>query len=44
MVSLAAGDLEAARRAAADAVSADPLGINAPHALAIAGARCLLAG
>ena len=34
-VSLAAGDLEAANREAADAVSADPLGINSPHALAV---------
>ena len=35
MVSLAAGDLEAANLEAADAVRADPLGINSPHALAI---------
>ncbi len=34
-VSLAAGDLEAANREAADAVSADPLGFNSPHALAV---------
>jgi class 3 adenylate cyclase len=41
VVSLAAGDLEAAHREAADAVSADPLGINSPTALAIQ-ARALL--
>ena len=35
MVSLAAGDLEGANLEAADAVRADPLGINSPHALAI---------
>jgi len=40
-VSLAAGDLETAHREAADAVSADPLGINSPNALAIQ-ARALL--
>ena len=34
MVSLAAGDLEAANREAAEAVHADPLGINSPYALA----------
>jgi class 3 adenylate cyclase/tetratricopeptide (TPR) repeat protein len=34
LVSLAAGDLETARREAATAVSADPLGINSPYALA----------
>jgi tetratricopeptide (TPR) repeat protein len=35
LVSLAAGNLDTARREAAEAVSADPLGINSPHALAI---------
>ena len=35
VVSLAAGDIEAARRQAAAAVSADPFGINSPHALAL---------
>src|SRR5208283_4026361 len=35
VVSLAAGDIEAAYRQAADAVSADPRGINSPYALAI---------
>jgi len=33
LVSLAAGDLERARRQAADAVAADPLGINSTYAL-----------
>jgi len=33
LVSLAAGDLETARREAADAVAADPLGINSTYAL-----------
>ncbi len=35
LVNLAAGDLESARREAAEAVSADPSGINTPTALAI---------
>jgi hypothetical protein len=35
LVSLAAGDIETAHREAAGAVSADPLGINSPHGLAI---------
>jgi class 3 adenylate cyclase/tetratricopeptide (TPR) repeat protein len=35
VVSLAGGDVETARREAAAAVSADPLGINSPHALAM---------
>jgi class 3 adenylate cyclase/tetratricopeptide (TPR) repeat protein len=34
LVSLASGDLDTARREAASAVSADPLGINSPYALA----------
>ncbi|MGA3216283.1 MAG: hypothetical protein ABSD97_11425, partial [Acidimicrobiales bacterium] len=35
VVSLAGGDIEAARLEAAAAVSADPFGINSPHALAM---------
>jgi class 3 adenylate cyclase/tetratricopeptide (TPR) repeat protein len=44
LVSLAAGDLEAARRESAEAVSADPLGINAPHALAVQARAALWLG
>jgi len=35
LMNLATGDIEAARRDSAEAVSIDPLGINSPHALAI---------
>ena len=41
LVSLATGDLEAARRESAEAVSADPMGINSPNALAIQARACL---
>ena len=55
LMSLATGDIDAARRAAAEAVSVDPVGINSPRALAIQaraalwlhdidGARAALAG
>jgi hypothetical protein len=40
-VSLAAGDLEAARREAAEGVALEPLGINSPHSLAIQARACL---
>ena len=40
-MSLATGDLEAARRESAEAVSADPMGINSPNALAIQARACL---
>ncbi|MGA2805408.1 MAG: adenylate/guanylate cyclase domain-containing protein [Acidimicrobiales bacterium] len=41
LVDLAAGDLEAARRESAEAVSADPTGINSPRSLAIQARACL---
>jgi len=41
LLSLAAGDLEAARREAVDTVSADPLGINSPRALMISARAAL---
>jgi class 3 adenylate cyclase/tetratricopeptide (TPR) repeat protein len=44
LVSLAAGELEAARREAAEAVSVDPMGINSPRSLAIQARACLWLG
>ncbi len=41
LVDLAAGDLEAARRESAEAVSADPTGVNSPSSLAIQARACL---
>jgi tetratricopeptide (TPR) repeat protein len=41
LVSLAAGDLEAARLESTEAVLAEPLGINSSHALAIQARACL---
>jgi len=41
LTSLATGDMEGARRDSAEAVSADPTGINSPHALAIQARACL---
>ena len=43
VVSLATGDLEAARQESAEAVSADPTGINSPHVSGDPGARLPLA-
>ena len=40
-VNLASGDIEAARHEAAEAVAADPLGINSPNALAVGGRASL---
>ena len=44
VVDLAAGDLERSNREAAEAVSADPLGINAPTALAVQARSSLWLG
>jgi len=44
LASLATGDIEAARQVSADAVSADPTGINSPRALAIQARACLWLG
>ncbi len=44
VVSLAAGDLERSQREAAEAVSADPLGINAPTALSVQARSSLWLG
>jgi hypothetical protein len=41
LVSLAAGDLEAARREAGDAVALEPAGINSRYALAIWARACI---
>jgi len=41
LVSLASGDLEAARRESAEVVVADPLGVESPLALAIQARACL---
>ena len=41
LVSLATGDLETARLESAEAVSIDPIGINARDALAIQARACL---
>ncbi|HLN06434.1 MAG TPA: hypothetical protein VK217_09160, partial [Acidimicrobiales bacterium] len=44
VVSLTAGDLEAARREAAEAVAVDPFGINSPYALSIQARAALWLG
>jgi tetratricopeptide (TPR) repeat protein len=44
LMNLATGDIEAARRESAEAVSADPLGINSPRSLAIQARACLWLG
>ena len=44
LVSLASGDIEAARREATEAVSVDPMGINAWDALAIQARAALWLG
>ena len=44
LTSLAAGDIETARHEASQAVYADPMGINSPHALAIQARAALWLG